>query len=223
MTKQARLMIISAASLILLVFIYLLISLGIITDMEMAAGEFARSLRNDIATPIFTVITSLGDRIMITAICVVFLLWPKTRLRLGAPLAAALIISTAVNQLLKLAIGRARPDEIYHMVEETGYSFPSGHSTSSAVLFITIIIASVIFMHGVKAKTIVTVLSAVLMAAVMFSRLYLGVHFLGDIMGGLFLGAFISCLIYAVWLTVLDKIERRKSKAYEGPKYAAGE
>ena len=53
MTKQTKLIIISAVSLIMFAFVYLLISLGIITDLEIAAGEFARSLRNDIATPVF--------------------------------------------------------------------------------------------------------------------------------------------------------------------------
>ena len=212
MTKQAKLIIISAVSLIMFAFVYLLVSLGIITNLEITAGEFARSLRNDIATPVLIVITNIGDKIMITGICIVFLIWPKTRLKLGVPLAASLIISTVINQLLKNIIGRQRPDEIYHMVEESGFSFPSGHSTSNTVLYITIIIVAVIFMNSIKGKIAVTILSVFMMLAVMFSRIYLGVHFLGDIMGGLFLGLFVSCSVYAVWLIILNKIDIRKKK-----------
>ena len=212
MTKQTKLIIISAVSLIMFAFVYLLVSLGIITDLEITAGEFARSLRNDIATPVLIVITNIGDKIMITGICLVFLIWSKTRMKLGVPLAASLIISTVINQLLKSMIGRQRPDEIYHMVEESGFSFPSGHSTSNTVLYITIIIAALIFMNSIKGKIAVTILSAFMMLAVMFSRMYLGVHFLGDIMGGLFLGLFVSCSVYAVWLIILNKIDIHKEK-----------
>ena len=215
MTKQTKLIIISAVSLIMFAFVYLLISLGIITDLEIAAGEFARSLRNDIATPVLIVITNIGDKIMITGICIVFLIWSKTRLKLGVPLAASLIISTVINQLLKSMIGRQRPDEIYHMVEESGVSFPSGHSTSNTVLYITIIIAALIFMNSIKGKIAVTILSVFMMLAVMFSRMYLGVHFLGDIMGGLFLGLFVSCAVYALWLIAFDKINIRGLKRAE--------
>lgn len=133
-------------------------------------------------------------------------------MKLGVPLAASLIISTVINQLLKNIIGRHRPDEIYHMVEESGFSFPSGHSTSNTVLYITIIIAALIFMNSIKGKIAVTILSAFMMLAVMFSRMYLGVHFLGDIMGGLFLGLFVSCSVYAVWLIILNKIDIHKEK-----------
>lgn len=213
MTKQARLIIISAVSLVMFAFVYLLISLGIITNLEISAGEFARSIRNNIATPILVVITNIGDKIMITAICVVFLIWSKTRLKLGVPLAVSLIISTVINQLLKSIIARQRPDEIYHMVEESGFSFPSGHSTSNTVLYITIIITVLIFMNSIKGKIAVTILSVFMMLAVMFSRMYLGVHFLGDIMGGLFLGLFVSCSVYAVWLIILDKIDKKKERS----------
>lgn len=213
MTKQARLIIISAVSLVMFAFVYLLISLGIITNLEISAGEFARSIRNNIATPILVVITNIGDKIMITSICVVFLIWSKTRLKLGVPLAVSLIISTVINQLLKSIIARQRPDEIYHMVEESGFSFPSGHSTSNTVLYITIIITVLIFMNSIKGKIAVTILSVFMMLAVMFSRMYLGVHFLGDIMGGLFLGLFVSCSVYAVWLIILDKIDKKKERS----------
>lgn len=72
MTKQTKLIIISAVSLIMFAFVYLLVSLGIITDLEITAGEFARSLRNDIATPVLIVITNIGDKIMITAFALCF-------------------------------------------------------------------------------------------------------------------------------------------------------
>ena len=142
-----------------------------------------------------------------------FLIWSKTRLKLGVPLAVSLIISTVINQLLKSIIARQRPDEIYHMVEESGFSFPSGHSTSNTVLYITIIITVLIFMNSIKGKIAVTILSVFMMLAVMFSRMYLGVHFLGDIMGGLFLGLFVSCSVYAVWLIILDNIDKKKERS----------
>ncbi|MBS3057316.1 MAG: phosphatase PAP2 family protein [Candidatus Diapherotrites archaeon] len=93
-----------------------------------------------------------------------------------------LAFSAAVVGILKPLFGIARPDKhIFRVISsDWGFSFPSGHST---------LIASVCTYAGrfARSKTTITLL-AVLALAVAFSRMYLGVHFLTDVIAGLIIG-----------------------------------
>lgn len=210
MTKSARLFIISAVSLLLFGVTAAFVLLGVTADIENAAGAAARALRNGVLTPVLTVITNIGDWIFITAFCILLLIFPRTRMRLGVPLAFALVGSAAANQVIKRIAARPRPDVMYHMVEEDGFSFPSGHSMNNSVFYIILIIAVWLFLKRTNIKVLLTVLCSVMLGIIMFSRLYLGVHYLGDLLAGFLLGACIACAAYGIWLIILRKIDEKK-------------
>lgn len=94
------------------------------------------------------------------------------------------------NSLLKRIYARPRPP-FEHLVVETSYSFPSGHTMSSVVLYSLF----VYFLWQSKLakvwKIIGTVLAVLLIISISFSRIYLGVHYASDVLGGLLLGGFI--------------------------------
>ena len=110
-----------------------------------------------------------------------------------------LIISTALNVLLKNIINRPRPDG-YRIISETGYSFPSGHSMISMAFYGLILY---IVFKNVKNKNIrnlLTVLIAILIFLIGFSRIYLGVHYVSDVLGG-----FIISIAYLILFTTITK------------------
>lgn len=103
-----------------------------------------------------------------------------------------LLINTAftagiLNSLIKLFFMRERPT-LEHLVVEHSYSFPSGHSTGSMLLYGTIIMLLPVF---IKKKSLYRPLQFLLGIGILFigiSRIYLGVHFPSDILGGFCFG-----------------------------------
>ena len=116
----------------------------------------------------------------------------------GAFCAANLIGSTLLNQALKFAIQRPRPDVSLRLVDIGGFSFPSGHSMAAMAFFGLLVW---LVWHGVRSRAARIGLVAALCAmicAVGFSRVYLGVHYASDVLAG-----FCASL---VWLTAYTKV-----------------
>ena len=104
-------------------------------------------------------------------------------------LLAAVIGQTMLSHWLKDMFGRPRPDIVPHLVEAANMSFPSGHSTSAAAVYLTL---AAFVARETKERIVrnyvyfVAVALALMIGA---SRVYLGVHYPTDIIGGLSFGA----------------------------------
>jgi undecaprenyl-diphosphatase len=114
---------------------------------------------------------------------------------LGAAGALTIGTTAAVNSGLKSVVDRARPDLLPPIVIETGYSYPSGHSASSMVTYG--IIALLLVRHdGLPRwlRFVGALVCGVIVGLVGLSRIYLGVHFPSDVLGGWLLGAMVVLL-----------------------------
>ena len=101
---------------------------------------------------------------------------------IGVPLAA--FVST---ELLKLLFHRARPLEAA-IVMPHSFSFPSGHATAAAATYLTLGLLLADRLRGAAGKSVCVALCALMAVAIAGSRVYLGVHYLSDVVGGLTLG-----------------------------------
>ena len=115
------------------------------------------------------------------------------RKRSAILLATTSIFTGATIKILKVIFQVERP--ISTLIQETGYSFPSGHTAFAVVFFglLTYIFAKP------KHKIPATIISTLLITTIAFTRLYLQVHWLTDILGGLAIGSlilFLSIFIY---------------------------
>ena len=162
-------------------------------------------LRGDELTFIAKAITNTADKIVIIALCIILLIIPATRIKFGVPLSAGALGVTLINQLLKHLIRRPRP-EIVHLVSETGYSFPSGHSITSMFFYCLSIWLVRRYVTNKKARDILTVILAVPMLLVGPTRIYLGVHYPTDVLAGWCLGF----LIFAVVVEIIKLLSQRK-------------
>lgn len=124
-------------------------------------------------------------------------------LRRGRPNDAALVLlalggAGLLNALLKLAFQRPRPELAF--VELDTYSFPSGHAAASAATFLAFAFLAAKHVRGLRRRGGIILAALAAAAAVAFSRLYLGAHYLSDVLAGSSLGlAWTSaCLILYV-------------------------
>ena len=99
--------------------------------------------------------------------------------------------------MIKLSFERERPN-ILRLVSESSYSFPSGHAMVNMALYTILIIYTFKFLDSKKLKIPLIIGMTFLIIAIGFTRIYLGVHYAGDILGGWFLGFAVSMIIYMI-------------------------
>lgn len=163
--------------------------------------EFIYGLRSEHLTAFLTGITYLGNWQTITLICILFLLIPRARLPYGVPLSAAALAASVIQKALKVSFHRARPDLALHLIDQGGYSFPSGHSFSVLIFYGMLIFLCRRNMKSKAAANLITVLLSCLIPLIGFSRIYLGVHYPTDVLGGWSIGLCvlmitISCILF---------------------------
>ena len=139
-------------------------------------------LISDFATPIAKFITNFGGAIFLITLTVILVILIKNK-KIGLSIFSNLVIITVLNQLLKKILQRPRPTE-FRIIEETGYSFPSGHSMVSMAFYGYLIYLIYKYVENRYVKWISIVLLSILICAIGVSRIYLGVHYTSDVLGG---------------------------------------
>lgn len=94
-----------------------------------------------------------------------------------------------VEWVVKMLVGRPRPEIVPHLTEAGGASFPSGHSFNAAVVFIAIALALATLSRREPVRVTVIGAAIVLSLAVAWTRVWLGVHFPTDVAAGWLGGA----------------------------------
>ncbi len=146
------------------------------------------SLRTQSGVDFFSVITMLGKSWVVLAISVVFclfLFYKKDNLK-AAIFILIMLFSQASSFALKEIVDRLRP--LNGVYTETSASFPSGHALSAIVLYGLIFYFVNNYISEKWLKIFVGVAFSLLILLVGLSRLYLGVHYLTDVIAGYFIG-----------------------------------
>ena len=157
-------------------------------------------LISDFVTPIAKFITNFGGAVFLSIATIALLLLIKNK-KIGLSIFSNIVIITILNQLLKRILRRPRPTE-FRIVEETGYSFPSGHSMVSMAFYGYLIYLIYRYIKNKYVKwTLITILS-ILICLIGISRIYLGVHYTSDVLGGFLLS--ISYLV--VYISSIKKL-----------------
>lgn len=146
--------------------------------------EFIYRLRSDELTAFFRTVTSVGNEETIALICILFLLIPRFRVFWGLPMSAAALTAAGIQYALKVSFHRARPDLALHLIDQGGYSFPSGHSFSVLIFYGMILFLCRHYFKNRNAANLLTALLSCLIVLIGFSRIYLGVHYPTDVLGG---------------------------------------
>jgi undecaprenyl-diphosphatase len=191
--------IISILSFLVFGFLAYTISAKKVLEFDTAIISFVQGYEGPGLTFIMKVFSIIGDTpaVIILSLVVLFFLYKVLKHRSELVLfIIALCGSAILNLLLKYFFQRTRP-EIHRLVEIEGYSFPSGHAMNACTVY-TII--AFLLWHNIATKTgrtILIIVSAIMILSIGISRIYLGVHYPSDIIGGYLASGF--WITIAIW------------------------
>ena len=168
---------------------------------DVAAVNYVYSIRNVTYNNIFKAITSTGNTIpviTITLIITVFLIYIKKK-REGVFFGLNILGIWIFNEILKALIKRPRPTGTW-LVNASGYSFPSGHAMIFMGLALLSIYYILIYIKNRRIATLVSLLIFMYSILVGLSRIYVGVHYLSDVLAGWIAGL--------MWVTLTVSLKK---------------
>lgn len=197
MTEQAGAPRAAPATTMLAVLVSLFVALGVVahdaaagTTLDHGVLAWMVNHRHPGLTSLAIAVTNVGSPVGVAVIAVAAAAvswWRVGSARPAILILTTLVVAGAVSTLTKLIVGAHRPAQAVQLVVETDPSFPSGHVTGTLALLGAL--GVVIGRHGGRAlSAAVIALAAAATMAVALTRLYLGVHWVTDIVGGLLIG-----------------------------------
>ena len=187
--------------LVLLTALSLFVVLTILVLSESTAvhtfNHTLYALIGGVITPALTTaaswISNLTHWYSYTPIILLLLLLPRTRMKIGLPLAVTLSASALLGPvILKNIFAVERPD-INQLVDVVGFGYPSGHSMNAFVFFGVCAILTLRYSTKKLPKIAFTTFAIIAILSVGLSRIYLGVHTPTDVIGGYLMGAVVIC------------------------------
>lgn len=176
-----------------------------------------QGLESPYLTSLMKLLTFIGSTpfVIVLSLCLIFFLYKVLHHRLELILFIGALGGTAVlNEILKHLFRRTRP-HLHRLIEATGYSFPSGHAMSAFTVYV--ILSFLLWRHIPSrwGRTLLIIFSTVMILGIGISRVYLGVHYPSDIIGGYLASGF--WLTVAIWFFQYYKEKRyNKREKHEG-------
>lgn len=189
-----------------------------LATLDLPALQFAESLRNPDANAWVTAFTNLGGAIGMTIVATIFTAWLTFLSRTWRPLlmvAGAAAVSLTVTSVGKRLVGRSRPDFADAVPPyETSPSFPSGHTLNTTVVIGVLVYLMCLQFTVLWARITAITVGTLFIAAIGLSRVFLGHHWLTDVMAGWLLGlAWVGLVILAHRLFHLARRKSRETAA----------
>jgi undecaprenyl-diphosphatase len=187
-------------------------------DTSAARGLHTEILRHPAAVTAMKVVSFFGSTLWLAVlICAVAALLAWRRLvRLAVFVAATAATGAVLNNVVKSLVDRPRPSLVDPVATAHGQSFPSGHAMGSTICY-GVILLVVLPLLARRHRPIAVGAWIAVVAAIGFSRLALGVHYITDVVGGVVLGlAWVSASVAAFQVWRVERGGRKTSVLREG-------
>lgn len=155
-------------------------------------------------TVLFRMITTFASTFFLFIMSILLLLFLSNK-TLAFSIVICLILDALIIWVCKHIIRRERP-QILPLVYEKGYSFPSGHTFSATVFYGFWLFLLCLSSFSFLIKLIIGICLVFLIVLIGFSRIYLGVHYFSDVIGGILLGSSYLCLYVYIGHFILNII-----------------
>ena len=150
--------------------------------LDQAAESFIIGIRSDHLTNIMTIFTNIGGGYCLTAISLLLLAVVKNKKKV-LTIIINLVIVFLTSQIVKLILRRSRPSGVF-LAYANGYSYPSGHSMVSMAYYTFIAYLLCKNSNNKLFKILTIIITTLIVLLIGFSRIYLGVHYITDVIGG---------------------------------------
>ncbi len=177
----------------------------IVDDQRVADALNRYNLREDDGVEVARVITQLGSTAVLVVVVVAGVVWLGVfhrRRRQALFLVVTAALGLALNNVLKVVVGRARPHFAHGGGTAFGSSFPSGHAMNSTVVYGCLLVIAWPLLRSVRARVEAFAVTSVVVVAIAASRVVLTVHYVSDVVAGIVLGtAFVlgSAAAFTAW------------------------
>lgn len=187
---------------LLFVILTILVCTNTIEPLDNATSSFIISIRSPELTNTMNIITNISGSYALIVFTTLFIILIKKK---KYPLAITinLIAVFITSQLAKAIVERDRPLDM--LVSAPGYSYPSGHSMVGLAYFSFLSYLVIKYIPNKIVKIILPIVFTITILLVGFSRIYLGVHYLSDVLAGFLLGA-----IYLIIFINIYPLEEQK-------------
>jgi undecaprenyl-diphosphatase len=176
-------------------------------DVDRAILTWLSKVRTPRLTSVMVDLTALGSAALVTlftGLTLLFLLVRRDR-----PGALHLFVASLggwfLTFLTKDLIERARPTEVEHLVQVSGFSYPSGHSLSAAALYLTMALVAAGRVKDAASKATLVAGASFVVLVVAMSRVYLGVHYPSDVVSGVALGTAWALILAAAFALIAKR------------------
>jgi undecaprenyl-diphosphatase len=172
---------------------FMVSSTGYLEQFDLKFMEYIHKTENSTLEVIAKALSTIGSAWGYIGIGLVLFIWSLGKGKHGhfKLYTTAALGTSLLNQLLKLFYRRDRPFEFFR-IDKGGFSFPSGHSM--AAMGIYLILATILTEQYPRRKWLIWCASMSMVILIGWSRLYLGVHWPTDILGG-YIGGLVAALI----------------------------
>lgn len=171
---------------------------GLLDKLDLNIYNGMIKYMSPLLTLVVKAITNIGGPLMVVLICAFMVFNPKIRWKFGILTTFGAILSFCVNWLIKILFARARP-EIMPLVEEGSFSYPSGHAAVSIVMYGLLAIYIYQNIKNKKLKYFLISLCIISPIIIGLSRVYLGTHYMTDVLGGWLVGVLMLFVSYKLY------------------------